>query len=419
MSGGKSPSIDDLQTSFTSIEGRFTITMPEFVSSYQPMNVLLPGEKATGSAFSWAVEEGQYRVAYVDAADSFKDEDKAGQVINTLIEDYLMKVAQANGKMVLNEKKVISGYSGRMLTVEFKDSFLFVRIFFVENRLYQIFFSMQKKHQSKEALGLKILDSIQIFSKTQTEALIQKKIDGATPKLLPQEPISKRATSDAQDERIKGKIKIIIEDNEDLTGSGTVKGRKSSSIKYFSELGNLTKKISYDYRGNPMEITVYGCIDGDRVTNYGLIRYEYDPPPPAMASLGSGQVKRDLRYSSKIKFKYDDKGRLIEDGYYGNDGSLWVRHVYTYKENQVEQISYSSGSSPDSKKLEILDDKGHIIEETYFSSKAGFGESKSKFSYEFDDKGNWLKRITEKIMTKDGKIQALPSTITYRKLIYY
>ena len=122
---------------------------------------------------------------------------------------------------------------------------------------------------------------------------------------------------------------------------------------------------------------------------------------------------------SKIKFKYDDKGRLIEDGYYGNDGSLWVRHVYTYKENQVEQISYSSGSSPDSKKLEILDDKGHIIEETYYSSKAGFGESKSKFSYEFDDKGNWLKRITEKILTKDGKIQALPSTITYRKLIYY
>src|SRR5258708_26216948 len=141
-----------------------------------------------------------------------------------------------------------------------------------------------------------------------------KKVADAEPAPLPQEPVARKLKSDADDEGLRGKVKIVVDENEGLSAEWSIRGRNPAMTYYYNEQGNLTKKEMYDYRGTPMGVTVYGYLDGDRVEKSNYIRYEYDPPPMAAPSGGGPRPKRDPRYSTKFKYKYDDDGRLAEKG---------------------------------------------------------------------------------------------------------
>lgn len=238
---------------------------------------------------------------------------------------------------------------------------------------------------------------------------------------MPPEPIAKRLKSDAEDEELKGKVKTVETETEDLSGTWADGKRKPSSTSYYNEKGYLTKRESYDYRGNLDTITVYGYIDGDRVSSSKYIEHEYNPPPMMMAPTAPGQAKPkyDSRYSYKFKFKYDDKRNLIEKTWYSNDGSLWLRYVYNFKGNQKEELVYSKDGSLNQKYIYALDAKGNEIEETVYETKDDSVRSKYSYVYEFDPKGNWTKRTTSKQITKDGKSSFTPYSVTYRTVTYY
>ena len=92
------------------------------------------------------------------------------------------------------------------------------------------------------------------------------KIKEATPKPLPQSPVAKRQTSDAQDIHLKGKVKSVIGERLGVSGVEKPIGRRMASIADFNEQGDYLRKIEFEYRGRPYDIKVHGYIDGARVS---------------------------------------------------------------------------------------------------------------------------------------------------------
>jgi hypothetical protein len=134
---------------------------------------------------------------------------------------------------------------------------------------------------------------------------------------------------------------------------------------------------------------------------------------------GGTRPKSDPRYSNKFTFQYDDQKRLIEKAWYLNNGELTIRYVYKYSGNQREEFVYTSDGSLNQHYLSILDSKGNEIEETSFETRDGSVRGKYRYAYEFDAKGNWIKRTTSKWVTKDGKSDYAPASVDYRTINYY
>jgi hypothetical protein len=209
-----------------------------------------------------------------------------------------------------------------------------------------------------------------------------------------------------------------------MSGTWSVQGRKPNSMEYYNERGNLKKRVSYDYKGNLFDITVYGFLDGMRVARQGhRIEREYNPPPVMLASpTGAATPKSDPRYSNKFTFQYDEQKRLVEKSWISSNGELWIRYVYKYTGNpasQRETLDYSANGSLNRHYLSLLDDKGNEVEQTSFETRNGSIQDKYSYTYEFDGRGNWIKRITSKWVTKDGKSYFAPSYVDYRTITYY
>jgi YD repeat-containing protein len=402
---------------FTSLEGRYTISLPQDISSYQPLSANTPAGKATGEAYNWRMAEGQFSVIYMDRSESVSEPTTANIALDRIRDQTLAQLAGAKGKLIKENSISLSGHIGRELKIELPNGLFIIRIYLVSNRIYQLSVAVSQSQQ--EAGVVKVLDSFQLLTPADIETALKKKIAESTPDPLPQEPAAKKLKSDAEDEGLKGRVKIVTTEEEDLSGTWVVGKRKPSSTYYYNDQGNIVKKELYDYRGNPMDITVYGYIDGDRVSQSKSIRYEYDPPPIMSRPGPAGsETKRDPRYSSKYKYKYDDRGNLTEKEMYLNDGKLWMRFVYKYKDSQKEESVYSSDGSLNQKYLSRLDVKENVIERTDFNVKDNSVRNKYSYTYEFDAKGNWTKRVTNKWVTKDDKTSFEPAWITYRTITY-
>ncbi len=214
-------------------------------------------------------------------------------------------------------------------------------------------------------------------------------------------------------------MKSVFTESQDLSGTWSVQTRKPNSMDYYNDHGNLTKRESYDYKGNLTEITAYGYLDGARVSDSERIQQEYNPPPVMIGPpAGKADLKYDPRYSFKFTFKYDDKKRLTEKTWIGNNGKLWLRYVYKYTGNQREELVYSADGSLNQRYLSLLDDKGNEVEETIFEMRDGSIRSKQSYAYDFDSHGNWMKRTTSKLVTKDGRSSYEPQHVYYRTIVY-
>lgn len=418
--GNKKTSLSDSSAaqSFTSLEGKFGISLPEVVSAYQPLSLKLPAGTATGQGFVWRMAEGEFTILYLDMPPPPNSPNDPNLLLDGVRETALTQVAAAKGKIIKENSITLSSYPGREFKVELPSGLMTFRVYLVGNRLYQLMLAHAPGQQAQEAVALKALDSFRLLAPADVEAALKKKIADATPAPLPQQPVAGKLKSDAEDDGLKGKVKIVASENEDLSGTWAVAGRKPSSTSYYNEQGNLVKKELYDYRGNPLDITVYGYVDGDRVSSAKSIKHEYNPPPMA-APAGAQSQKRDRRYSSKYKYKYDEKGRLVESESYGNDGRLWMRYVYNFKDNQVEELVYASDGSLNQRYLSTLDEKGNEVERTDFEAGNGSVRNKYSYEYEFDSRGNWVKKTTKRWRTKEGQSSFVPAYVTYRTITYY
>ncbi len=230
---------------------------------------------------------------------------------------------------------------------------------------------------------------------------------------------------------------------------------------YYDRAGNLTK-LEMGHRGNgkvqtERRQTIFERDDGGRRTvsrsigGDGLpldeIRYSYDE---------RGNLIEEGTYrKNKLLFKsihaYDEGGHKLETKTYLSDGSLKSKSVYTYdiKGNIATIDSYKDCTSDqtcklDYKAVDAYDEQGRMTEAVIYKADGTIDEKrvytynangheqeiivysgtgtirkKETASYEYDSNGNWTKRTTIESVAKKGKLISEPPHVTKQAITYY
>jgi hypothetical protein len=405
---------------FVSLEGKFTIALPQGMHGFRPLSFDTGAGRASGNAYTWTMKEGSFIAGYVDAPQPLDGPEVRKKVFENIRNGMETGARSQNGKLISHRQIDFEGHPALEVKLELPAGLTWQRYYLVSRRLYEVNLAMKTDQRAYEDLALKVLDSFKVLSDAEVAAALKTKTAEAEPSPLPQEPVASRVGSDTADHGLRGKVKTVFQEDEDLSGQWSVQGRKPVAMEYYNERGNLTKREFYDYKGNLSEIMVYGYLDGARVSRRKSIEREYNPPPMMIASPpGATRPKSDPRYSNKFNFQYDDQKRLIQKAWFLNNGELTIRYVYKYSGNQQEEFVYTSDGSLNQHYLSTLDDKGNEVEQTSFETRDGSIRGKYKYAYEFDAKGNWIKRTTSKWVTKDGKSDYAPASVDYRTINYY
>lgn len=222
---------------FTSLEGRFTIALPQQISGFSPVSFQAPqGRVTVGDSYSWQLDGAQYEVGYVDKSKTPQASADSRDLMRVLSEGVVAQAAAKEGKVLSNGELTASGLPGREVRLEFPQMYVIIHVIAAADRVYQITAVLKKDPQTLEA-ATKALDSFKVLTPADVEAAMRKKVEEATPEPLPQEPVAPKAKSDAEDAGLRGKVKTITEEREDLSGTATVQGRRPSSVSYYNERG--------------------------------------------------------------------------------------------------------------------------------------------------------------------------------------
>src|SRR5215213_9570946 len=99
--------------------------------------------------------------------------------------------------------------------------------------------------------------------------------------------------------------------------------------------------------------------------------------------------------------------------------SLLEVSTYDAMGRKIDSAAYPvEGATAPGKEEYKYDDKGNIVEMT-LRGNDGSVLSKEKYSYEFDEFGNWKKMTTAVAIYENGTVSYEPTEVTYRTLTYY
>lgn len=239
------------------------------------------------------------------------------------------------------------------------------------------------------------------------------------PEILPQEPVIPKLQPDAVDSGLKGKVKKIVQEREDLSGKDR-QGRRISYVEEYNEKGNFLRREYYDSDAKLSSIVSYGYIDGKRVSKSQDIS-QPNSPPLAIAIPGSaGSPARDARYDYSLEYKYADR-KLSEMQMVVSSGRKGVRYVYNHTDGQTERLVYTDEGKLNQRSVMTLDKDGNVIEETVFGLENFklFGDKKYRYTYEFDNQGNWTKKTASLEKKIDGVTSFQPAYTQYRTITYH
>jgi hypothetical protein len=169
--------------------------------------------------------------------------------------------------------------------------------------------------------------------------------------------------------------------NRIILNTANPSNRATLSWDDFSVPGNdlLTNSVTiwkyvYDLAGRPSEAYRYGPSKGSRLDI------------------------EVLRVSAKILYEYNRAGIcLVSKTLYNTQGRL----IYSW---------HCSCDSSDNITVQVKATKRHnrLVRKSDF------------YTYEFDDVGNWIKKVTSKrLVNRNGKPRLVPVEITYRSITYY
>ncbi|HET9714367.1 MAG TPA: hypothetical protein VFP64_20935 [Pyrinomonadaceae bacterium] len=399
---------------FVSLEGRFSISLPDRFQKLTKLNIPVPSGNAYGNLYEWKTKEGTFGAGYADTFQPLKDPEAVKQFFDGVTERF-RKLAEANNGTVAVIKTItLDNHPGIEQRAEiFKASFI-QRTYLVSRRIYETLVVVTNS-QRDESTAVRVLDSFKLLSDPEiTEEALK-----AGPGPLPQTPRAPRAGSDAGDEGLRGPVKSVRTEIQYLSETPVTTGGMRTSLTTYNEKGDKLRTESYDFKNNLYLITVYGYLDGNRVSASKYIQREYGPP---VGSGGGGprpsNRKMDTRYQQRFEFRYDEKNRLTEKTDFLSNGDMLHRYVYKYEGNQKQELLYLEDGSPAARHLYILDDKGNAIERTDFEPD-GSVRSKISYTYEFDSNGNWTKRTSSWNVVSDRLRQLDPPSVHLRTITYY
>ena len=405
---------------FISLQGRFTVALPQQNNGFHELALPTPFGQAKGDAYRWQMKEASFVVGYANAEQPIESPEIAEKVFDALREDF-RKIAVSNNGRVWKEKQIeLGGHRGIEQRLDMFSGFMIQRTYLVSNRLYQILMVIRTTLRDYEGVAAKVLDSFRLLTESEVSAKLAEEIARAEPDPLPQQPVAARVSTDARDNGLRDRVKSVLEESQDLSGTWLIQTRKRESFETYNEQGNLTRRESYDNKGSLFFIAAFGYIDGYRVSKGRPVRRENDPPLRIVSTPSvAGAKQSDPPYQIRYESKYDDQKRLIESNWFRSNGDRFRRLVYHYTENQLEGLVYSEDGSLNQRYISKIDKQGDEIERTVYDPRDGAPGKTYAYTYEFDSRGNWTKRTTSNLVTKDGKSEREPLSVRFRQITYF
>lgn len=399
---------------FVSLEGRFSISLPN-QSNSRKLSIPTPSGNAYGNLHEWRTKEATFAVGYADTLQPITDPEAVKQFFDSATERFTKLALSHGGKIAVAKKITLDKHPGIEQRADvFTGSFL-QRTYLVSRRIYETVAVLSNSQRDQSTAG-GVLDSFKLLS----DAEITEEALKAPPGPLPQTPEASRAGTDADDEGLRGPVKSVRTEIQYVSETPFTQGGTRSWLTNYNEKRNKLRTESYDFKNNLIIITVYGYLDGNRVSASKYIQREYGLP---VGRGGGGYApsnkEMDSRYQQRFMFKYDEKKRLIEKTDFSSNGDLMQRSVYKYEGNQKEELVYFANGELMWRHLYILDDKGNVIERTDFG-RDGSVSSKFSYTYEFDSNGNWTRRTMSPSNVADVRLRQLnPPSVHVRTITYY
>jgi hypothetical protein len=354
-----------------------------------------------------------FGVGYADTFQPITQPEAVKQLFDLATESFRKLAVENNGNVARVKQITLDNHPGIEQRADISKSSFIQRTYLVSRRIYQTLVVMTNSKRD-ESNAIRVLDCFKLLS----DAEITEEVLKAPPGPLPQTPEAPRAGSDAGDEGLRGPVKSVRTEIQYPSETAMTHVGTRYSLTTYNEKGNKLRTESYDLKNNLELITVYGYLDGVRVSASKFIQREYGPS----VGIGVGGYlpsnrESDPRYDHRFEFKYDGKKRLTEKKDFSSNGDLLRRYVYKYEGNQKEESVYLANGSLSWRSVYVFDDKGNVIEVTDFTPD-GAVTAKRSYTYEFDSNGNWTKRTISWNVVSE-RLRRMQPNVHLRTIAYY
>lgn len=218
---------------------------------------------------------------------------------------------------------------------------------------------------------------------------------------------------------VTGAGAVAVSDREGSALKGPVQGylTTSSDVEYDEKTGKYVEqpsrttvgKGSFDQFGNLIEAWTY--FDGDPIAKNS---YSYDgwgllssSTSEALYTSGKSDVTQFTPVESiERKMKFTNPAGSFE-----TSNGKWV---YDSFGNEVER---TSKLIPKTSSLRSYDKNRLLIDEKYYVD--GRLSIATRYTYEFDSHGNWVRSLRERFDARFPSIGYVPLDVEYRKLTYF
>lgn len=263
--------------------------------------------------------------------------------------------------------------------------------------------------------ALKLFDSVKHFS---LKEVVEKRMETATRKSLPQSPTIKLTQTDAAHNNLKGNVKSVRIEAEDVPILVGTSERRIRSDETYDRAGNLLKDFWFQDEGYPTSVTIYGFVGNARVSNSEEIDYDTTLRISFAEKGGVKLLPPDPRYEYRYEYKYDTSKRIIERKEYNNQGELSGIYTFTYKDDLMDEKWFSVNGKLNSTKRRQFDKNGNEIMYEFWWYEETDKEVETYDYKKFDQFGNWTERQVIKKITDRGMLRTRTSK-DVRMITYY
>ncbi len=423
---------------FVSIGGRFAIGLPSNYAEYKTFfDYEIGGSKFSGSTYRWELGREQAVVSYAAGRSNLEKPSNSESVLDAIRGDLLKKVS--GGSIVAEKRTSLEGHPGRIHVIESNGNRTMVWIYLVKNRYYLL--SLTLGDPGKVEDNVKLLSTFRLATWADLKPRYERLVEDLSPEPLPQIASKKRPTSDSQDLHLRGNVERIVTEEEEFLEGELIGVRRLSSDQEFSPNGDIVREVHY--AGSlPHSVRSYGYLDGERAfverrrEAFVALISSKDKKVSARQPANDPKTRR-----FEIKYTYDSTNHLAEVRTLGENNREVERYKYT--KGKVERTYFPLSSvlglgalleGDKVREIHILDDIGNPAETRRMTREPspryppGIGNQKDAdyterfktetylHKYEFDDRGNWIKRTTTLLNT--DKRTATPLYVMYRSLTY-
>ncbi|HQU83811.1 MAG TPA: hypothetical protein PKY59_11825 [Pyrinomonadaceae bacterium] len=334
------------------------------------------------------------------------------QLVTTLVsmtKTYLQDPTEPKplASSVLKEKEIYE--------FETKQTF-FRRIkYIIEGNRISIFVAASVDEQ-KLAEALKLFDAVEHFSLKEN---VKETIASATQKTITQTPALTFPQSDAARNNLKGRVKNVRRESEDVAALTKNAERKILADETYDRTGNLLKDFWFQDSGYPTSVSVYGFVNGARVSDSEEIGYD----TVLTLSIGGVNTEKlpppDTRFENRYEYKFDAAKRLIKTTEYDNRGRLNAVYTYEFKAGNIMlEKWFNAEGKLNSTKRRKLDNKGNELTYEFWWYQQTDKETEAYEYKKFDSFGNWTERRVVKTIVERG-LKRIRTSDEFRTITYY